>query len=409
MNLIKQLQDTLPALLTEVRLVRFSLYSLTFVDEVVSTVPVLALPLIRTDLNLDYSQIGWLLGIGGLSAWLVEPGINVASDHWPRRRIMLISMLGMVLALALAGSSPTFAILLLAFLLMGATNGPLLGMGLGFLIETNIDESLRTMTRWTLMAALGDLVGPALIAAAFAFGMGWRGLFWASALIWLVAFVALAIQRLPAKTSASEEDEPLSWRVVRENVALALRTPFLLRWLFLVLMPTFLDEMFLAFSALLLRDRLGMSPAAISVALGIQVTGGLVGLLLLERFGQRFQPSRLLGWLALVTLAGLLLLVLSPTPMTAIIALWITGIGASGWYPIASAEAYRTLPGRLGTVRALHSLMTPLEVAVPLLIGLAAEHWGIQVGVALLMLAPIAVLLLRPRGNQIASVASIVN
>jgi MFS family permease len=315
----------------------------------------------------------------------------------------------MVLALALAGSSPTFAILLLAFLLMGATNGPLLGMGLGFLIETNIDESLRTMTRWTLMAALGDLVGPALIAAAFAFGMGWRGLFWASALIWLVAFVALAIQRLPAKTSASEEDEPLSWRVVRENVALALRTPFLLRWLFLVLMPTFLDEMFLAFSALLLRDRLGMSPAAISVALGIQVTGGLVGLLLLERFGQRFQPSRLLGWLALVTLAGLLLLVLSPTPLTAIIALWITGIGASGWYPITSAEAYRTLPGRLGTVRALHSLMTPLEVAVPLLIGLAAEHWGIQVGVALLMLAPIAVLLLRPRGNQIASVTSIAN
>jgi FSR family fosmidomycin resistance protein-like MFS transporter len=402
--LIKRVEDALSELLTQVRLVRFSLYSLTFVDEVVSTVPVLAVPLIRTELNLEYSQVGWLLGIGGLSAWLVEPAINAASDHWPKRRIMLISMLGLVVALALAGSSPTFSILLLAFLLMGATNGPILGMGLGFLIETNVDESLRTMTRWTLMAALGDLAGPALIAAAFAFGMGWRALFWASALIWLVSFVALAIQRLPAKISTAEEDEPLSWRVVRENVALALRTPFLLRWLFLVLMPSFLDEMFLAFSALLLQDRLGMSPAAISVALGIQVTGGLVGLLLLERFGHRFQPSRLLGWLALVTLAGLSLLVLSPTPLLAIIALWITGVGASGWYPIASAEAYRALPGRLGTVRAIYSLGTPLEVAVPLLIGLAAERWGIQVGMSLIMLAPIAVLLLRPRGNELAPV-----
>jgi predicted MFS family arabinose efflux permease len=273
----------------------------------------------------------------------------------------------------------------------------------GFLIDAHLGDSLRTMTRWTLMGALGDLTGPALVAAIFALGMGWRALFWAGALIWLVAFVALAVQRLPVEANrrAERADEageaPHHWRDVLANVALALRTPLLLRWLLLDLLPTFLDELFLAFAALYLQDRLAMSPAAISVALGVHITGVLLGLLLINRFGHHFQPQRLLGWLALIVLAGLLLLVLAPSPLAAIIALWITGVGVSGWYPIIAAEAYRTLPGRSGTVRAISSLVTPLEVIAPLLIGLAAEHWGIQAGIALLMLAPLALLLARPR------------
>jgi predicted MFS family arabinose efflux permease len=400
MRWIQQVQ----ARMTRTGLVRFSLYSLTFIDEIVSTIPVLALPLIRTEMALDYAQVGWLLGIGGLSAWLVEPSLYAASDHWPKRRILMLALLGMIAALALAGSSPTFAILLVAFLLMGATNGPLLGMGQSFLIDTNLGQSLRTMTRWTFMAALGDLAGPALIAAAFALGMGWRDLFWAGALIWLALLVVLAVQRLPAAMIAAENDEPFSWRLVRDDLALALRTPQLIQWLLLLLLPSFLDEMFLAFAGLFLQERLAMTPTAISVALGVHVVGGLMGLVLLERIGQRFPPQWLLGWLALLVLAGLLLLVLSPTPLLAMVALWITGVGVSGWYPIASAEAFRALPGRSGTVRALSSLTTPIEVIVPLLIGLAAERWGIQVGVALLMLAPLAVLLLRPRDNQVAPV-----
>ncbi len=402
MRLIQQLGDAWPA----ARLVRFSLFLMPLVDELVATVPVLALPLLRHDLALDYTQVGWLFSIGGLSAWLVEPVVNAASDHWPKRRLILLSILGMVAGLALAGSSPTFAILLLAFLLMGATNGTFLGLCQAILIDSNLDDSLRTMTRWTFMGALGDLAGPALIASAFALGMGWRALFWASALIWFAAFVALSLQRLPTKANmldASEDEgaEALTWRVIRDNVTLALRTPNLIRWLLLVIMPSFLDEMFLAFATLLLQDRLGMTPATISLALGIHIAGGLIGLVLLDRFGHRFPSQRLLGWLATIVLAGLLLLVLSPTPSLAIAALWIVGVGVSGWYPIAAAEAYRTMPGRSGTVRAIYSLGTPLEVIAPLLIGLAAERWGIQIGVALLMLVPVAVLLLRPRSNQL--------
>jgi predicted MFS family arabinose efflux permease len=393
--------------LTAAHLRQFTLFSLPLIDELVSTIPVLAIPLLRSEWDISYSQAGWLLGIGGLSAWLVEPVVNAASDQWPQRRILFLALLGMIVALALAGASSNFTILVFAFLLMGACNGPLLGMGQAFLIDSNLAESLRTMTRWTVMGALGDLAGPALIAAALAWGLGWRGLFWAGALIWLLALFALLLQRLPASvragqdSSGEEEAEPFSWRYIAENLALALRTPHLVRWLALGLLPSFLDEMFLAFAALFLQDRLGMTSAAISMALMVHIAGGLIGLAWLDRFGRHFQPARLLGWLALVVLAGLLLFVLTSSPWLAVFALWIVGLGASGWYPIASAEAYRALPGRSGMVRALSSLLAPVEVVAPFLIGLAAQQWGIQIGVALIMLAPLAVFLLRPRKDRL--------
>lgn len=408
MNLLARFGDAL----CETRLVRLTLYSLTFVDEIASTVPILVIPLLRTEWALDYGQVGLLIGIDGMAAWLVDPVINALSDQWPKRPIILLSIFGMIIAQVLAGSSPNFHVMLLAFLLMGITNGPILGMGQAFLIDSNLGASLRTMTRWTFMGALGDLVGPALGVAAFALGMGWRSLFWASALLWLVAFVALAFQRLPTTISAPNnidgdsnsgdngngnvEEGGINWPLLRQSLAIAIRTPSLLRWLILVLVPSFLDEIFLAFAALLMQERLAMTPTTISVAMGVHIAGGIIGLVLLDRYGQRFAPTRILGWLAMIVLVGLLLFVLSPAPWLAIAALWIIGVGVSGWYPISAAEAYRSLPGRSGMVRALYSLTTPIEVAVPILIGLAAQRWGIQVAVGLLMLAPVTILILRP-------------
>jgi hypothetical protein len=65
-----------------------------------------------------------------------------------------------------------------------------------------------------------------------------------------------------------------------------------------------------------------------------------------------------------------------------------------GWYPLAKAEAYKLLPGRSGTVRALFSLGTPLDVALPSIIGFIAGAFGIIIGVGSLMLAPVLILVL---------------
>jgi FSR family fosmidomycin resistance protein-like MFS transporter len=375
-----------------------SLFSLPLIDELVSGVPVLTTPLLRAELDLNYVQVGLLFTVAELAAFVVDPLVNTLSDQWPKRWLLLGGILGLATGFALAAASSYFGLLLLGVTIIGATNGSALGLGQAILIDAQPATTLRILTRWTTMAALGDLLAPLLVATALAAQLGWRTLWWGSALLWLAAAVAIGRQRLVAADPPSGETTTytIDWPGLRANLRMGLRNPRLLRWIFLDICPTMLDELFLVFAALFLTDKLGTNPAAASMMLTAPVIGGLSGLALLHALGTRYSPARLLQASALVAMAGLILFLIARAPLSTLAGLGLTGLGAAFWYPIMAAEAYDSLPGRSGTVRALGSLRKPLEIALPLLLGLAAEHWGIDWGLGLLLVAPVIVLLFTP-------------
>ncbi len=179
----------------------------------------------------------------------------------------------------------------------------------------------------------------------------------------------------------------------------ALANPRLLRWVGIVTITFMLDEIFLGFAALYLTDVVGMHVATASLLLGGQTIGGLIGLVALDRILGRVRRERLLFGASLLTLASAIsLLTVRWLPATAL-ALFGIGISASCWYPLAAAAAYEALPGRSGTVRAVKSLGTPFEIALPLLVGFVAERWSVTAGLGVLCLAPLFVLLLLPKGD----------
>lgn len=393
-------------------LLRATLFCLPLVDELVSGIPVLTLPLAREELHFTYAQVGLIFTVSELTGLLVDPALSAASDHWPKPRLVLGGMLGLTLGFALAGSSPTFGWLLVAFMLIGATNGAVIGLGGLILIDQAPANVLSITTRWVFLATIGDLLGPLLVAATVALQGSWRLLMGSGAFIWFAFALFLSAQRFtkvsikaaPEEKKEEEKEEPL-WRIIRANLRKGFQTPYLMRWLLLATIPTLMDEMFLGFAGLFLTDIVKVQPSLISLALSAPVIGGLLSLGLMERFDKltssrypsRIAPVRLLGGAALVTLVGLLCLLTARTLWPALIGLFLTGLGAAPWYPVAKAQAYMLLPGRAGTVRALQSLFTPFEIGAPLLIGLVAEQWGIQVGLGLLLVAPILVLFVRPR------------
>jgi fucose permease len=162
-------------------------------------------------------------------------------------------------------------------------------------------------------------------------------------------------------------------------------------------MTSLVDEVFLGFAALYLADVFRAPAPLVSLALGAQMTGGFVGLLLLDRLHGRIDGERLLPGMAVVALAGVLLLLGTRSIGLAATALLVIGLGTAGWYPIAEAAAYQTLPGRSGTVRALYGVTAPLEAALPALVGLVAGRFGMPAGVGLLGMAPVGVLIFAPR------------
>jgi MFS family permease len=384
------------------RLLRATLFCLPLIDELVGSIPVLTLPLAREELHFSYAQVGLIFTVSELSGLLVNPVINAASDHWPKPRLVLAGILGMVLGFALAGSSPTFGWLLLGFMVIGATNSTAVGLGGAVLIDQTPDATLTITTRWVFLATIGDLLGPLLVAAAITLEGSWRLLMGGSALLWFAIALFLSAQRFTAVESGRQVEvyeQPL-WRTVRTNLKTGLQTPHLLRWLLLAAIPTLLDELFLGFAALFLTDIVGLSANVLSLALLAPIIGALLSLALMDRLGKMIAASRLLELAALVTLVGLSGFVMAQSLWPALLGLFLTGLGAAPWYPVAVAQAFDLLPGRSGTVRTLQSLFAPFEIAAPLLVGLAAEQWGIQAGVGVLLVAPILIVIALPRSGR---------
>jgi hypothetical protein len=176
----------------------------------------------------------------------------------------------------------------------------------------------------------------------------------------------------------------------------------LLRWLIVLFMATMVDEIFLGFTGLLLRDRLHASITTTSLILALGMIGGMIGLIALERLLARRPESqhlgiRLLPWLALLTLAGVAALLLAQDLWLAALALGAIGFGATGWYPVAKAAAYGRLPGRPGMLLAITGLLTPLELVLPAVVGGLADRFGLVVALGFLGVAPLGVLLFAPR------------
>lgn len=370
-------------------------------DELATGFPVLALPLIRDELGLSYVQAGLLFTVGELSSLVLEPLINVFSDRGSKRRPVLAGTLLLAFGFGLIALAPDPAWLFLAMALIYPASGAAVGLAQAALIDISPDDAARTMTRWTISAGIGDLLGPAVVAAVLASGFGWRPLFWLAMGLWLGLAALLWHQRFPQVERAHGATSRTPWQEVRGNLRAALGKPLLLRWLAVTLLASLLDEIFLSFAGLYLSDAVGLAPSAVSLALGAGLAGSMLGLLVLDRLVSRVDPARLLRWASLVVLAGLTVLVAAHSGWEAAAALFVIGLSAASWYPVAKGEAYRMLPGRSGMVQALSVVLgTPVSLGVPPLIDFAAGWLGITAGLGLLSLAPILALLLVPRGRR---------
>lgn len=384
--------------LRQATIFRWTLLSMPLLDELISGFPFVGLPLLRDQLGLSYEQVGLLFSVGALSGMVIEPFINILSDRTSKRYWVIGGLLALSVSFGLAGSSNNFIVLLAAFALMFPANSAGSGLSEATLIDALPQEDMQTMASWTLMASIGDLLSPLTVGVIITLPFvlpAWTTLCWLAAALWLGAALLVWPQRFPSRAiSRHNEDTPAVSALA--GLREALGNPLLLRWAVLSIIPTMMDEVFIGFAALYLRDVLHAGQAMISLVIAIQMAGSLLSLLALGPLVKRIAPHRLLFLQALLVLVGVSILLSLHSIWVAMLALFITSVGAAGWYPIAKAAAYAQLPGRSGTVRAVVSLGAPFEVVLPAIVGFVSGRFGVFAGVGLLGLAPILMLLLVP-------------
>lgn len=374
-------------------MLRATLLTAPLLDELTTGFFAVALPLLRDTFHLSYAQAGLLFTFGALSSLLFEPPINLLSDHLHKRIPLLAALLVLVGGYLLAGFATSYLLLALALVTLYPAIGTALGLAQAVLIDTAPQQSERTMTRWTLLAGIGDLLSPLTVGLLASLGLGWTPLCVLASGIWLAALLIVAPQRFPRMRLAHDDAEDALVGMLA-GVRVALRDRELLRWVGVILLATMPDEIFLGFAALYLHDQLHADPLAVSFVLGVGMASGMLGLLALERILPRVRGVRLLPGMALVTLAGVVLMLAMPSIWSAALGVCLVHLGAAGWYPLAKAAAYARLPGRSGMVRAIIAIGDPVEIAMPGLVGLIAGQFGLGAAIAFLGCSSLGVLAL---------------
>ena len=153
-------------LLRGTRLLVWLLLGVDFLDEWSSGVPSLGAPGIQAEFGVSYGMAaGWVLAVPLVLAVLLEPPIFLLADRHPRRWFVCGGLLALGGLCFAQGLAPSFWVLLGLLFFTGTAGGAAISLAQATLMDADPARRERTMARWTLFGATGDLAVPLTFAA----------------------------------------------------------------------------------------------------------------------------------------------------------------------------------------------------------------------------------------------------
>jgi FSR family fosmidomycin resistance protein-like MFS transporter len=365
--------------------------AIEFLDEFVFGAREAAWPLIRSDLGLTYARIGLLLTVPNLVGAMVQPLFGVLGDAGHRRRVILGGGATFVLALVLTWGANGFGMLVLAFAVLGPASGAFVSLSQASFMDVDPAARERNMARWVVAGSVGVVFGPLFLAAAVALGIGWRGAFLGC------AFVTIPLLAVVTRARNATERAGGIAEAVRTTLG-AIRRVEVLRWLGLLELTDLLGDVLLGFVALYFVDVAGATPAVGAMAVAVLGLAALAGDTLLLVILRRMRGDT---WLrlgaagAVVAYPAFLLVPWIPAKLGL---LGLLAVLRAGWYAIPKARLFDQLHGASGAAVALGDLGGLFGSVLPIGLGALAQQAGLGAAMWVLLGAPVALLILLPRG-----------
>ena len=374
-----------------------------FLDELVFGVGEAAWPLIRNDLGLSYVQIGLALSLPGILGNIVEPFLFILGDVWKRRIIVILGGIFFVVSLMLTGAATSFYLFTFSLILFNPASGAFVSLSQASLMDLEPGRHEQNMARWTFAGSLGVMLGPLLLGGLALIGWGWRPAYWILAAVSALVLLA-AFKRLPSSQSTAEgfPSFQIFFKSLRAAFS-ALRNTAVLRWLILLEFADLMLDILHGFLALYLVDVVNISPANAAFVLTVYTGVGLIGDFLLIPFLERVKGLDYLRISVMIECILLPLFLLSSILWLKLTLLGFIGLFVVGWYAILKANLFSSMPGQSGTAQALGSVSGIIGKLIPLGIGFAAQVYGLQTAMWLILAGPIVLLLGLPRKNRISS------
>jgi len=371
-----------------------ALYGVELLDELIYGLQGAILPYLKTDLALNYTEIGLLLTIPGLCGIVGEPFIGLLADTRHRRALVIGGIVATAIGLWLVGAGHSFWIILFAFCILYVASGAYVNLAQATLIDRDPARAEQTMARWTLLGSLGVTIAPLIVTALFYLGYGWRGLYLSLAGVAGIYTALLLRQRFDSHAGAEKRASP---RQMFSDLLAALRNRELLRWVIVTELADLMLDKLLEVTGLYFHDVVGVDLGAASGAVAIFTIAGLLGSALLVPALEKVDGLRVLRVSAIIVLAAYVALLLAPNVWLKYALIALVSFSTSGWYPILRGRTYAVLPGQSGMIVAVTSLGNVSSVFVPLIVGRVADVFGLQWAMWLLALGPIALIVGLPK------------
>jgi len=366
-------------------------------DEVVDGTKSAALPLIRQGLALSYGQIGLLASVPLLLGSLLEFPLGVLAGRGRARRLaVLAGGVVFIVTLVAAAAARSFIGLLAAFVIFFPASGAFVGLTQSGLMDADPQRREQHMARWDLAGSVGSVTGPLLLVAVLAVrgdgeaGGGWRSAYLVLAALAAAAWVAVAANPPPPSGSPgpARPGAAAAWR----QVPAALGQPGVARCLVLLQVCDLLLDVLTGFLALYLVAAGSATPAQAALGVAVRLGAGLAGDAALIWALERFRGLALLR--ASAAAAALLYpgFLLAPGIAAKLALLAALSFATAPWYPLLQAELYGCLPDHSGVAVSLSSAASLLGGLGPLAVGFLAQRAGLGWALAVLALAPPALL-----------------
>jgi MFS transporter, FSR family, fosmidomycin resistance protein len=369
-----------------------------FIDELVFGVGEIALPFIRDDLQLTYTQIGLLLSLPGIIAAFIEPFIGILGDVWKRRLLIIVGGILFTVSLAITSLSTTFYLLLFSFILFFPSSGAFVSLAQANLMDADPSRHEPNMARWTFAGSVGVLAGPLLLGLFVYFGFGWRGAYAALASFSSLCLLA-ALRYLPLDHVSTPSFPSLS--VVFDGFRAAfnsLKRADVWRWLLLLEFADLMGDVLFSYLALYFVDVGRVTETQAGIAVTAWLALGLITDFLFIPFIDRQQDSmKFLRITAFLEVFAFAIFLLTPGFIPKLVVVVFVNLLNTGWYAILQGRLYSSLPGQSASIMAIGSVTAPLAKFFPFIIGFLADQFGLQTAMWILILGPIALLIGLPR------------
>ncbi len=329
------------------------------------------LPEIRDRLGIDLGTLGLTLALGGVGSLIGSSISGVVIGRFGARRAAVISGIVLYLMLPLIALAPTAVTLAMVLAVMGFIDAQAdVGMNaVGIRVEQAVGRSI--MTRLHGLWSLGTLVGSGASALAVLIGIDL-----------LPQLVALAVVGFGTAVLAGRfvPESPPRARVGRRSGTLALG---------LMLAggtAVFIEGAPFDWGAIFLIDVTGAGAALAGTGVILFTSGMLIGRLagdhLVDRFGA--VPTLFAG--LVLSVAAMLLVVLTQLPATVLVGFAFWGLGISVALPVLYKLAGGHHSFAEGSGLAALTVGTRLGFMVsPALIGVAATTWSLPAALAVVV------------------------